>query len=307
VAKKGTAPKASVDDLVKNALRTVATTRGPMRLTGKGGDPPALFASASGANKDAIAILKADEKPLIAIDDSAITLTPAGFGRVADSIPEEQLGAAARAVATGMNAAERVEFLNDIVRRTPTATAELLPVLKDAEKQQKIDDEAEVAAARKRKEREEASLAALEEWKATVARVQARRVETLKQLFAAEGVAVPDPPRKPGAHEPPPEKPRTAEDRDFRRDVVERLVSAWLYHLRQNNQEVATAFERALRAISGVVRVGEAGNEVAFDGRIHECERGVSDGAPVRVVRPGWVFEDDRGPPIQRVLVERKG
>jgi hypothetical protein len=227
--------------------------------------------------------------------------------RVADSIPEEQVGAAARRLAEGLSAAERVAFLEDVARRTPSATAELLPLLKAAEQQQQRDAEAEVEAARKRKEREEASLAALEEWKATVARSQAIRVETLKKLFAAERATPPADPPRPPEPDRPPVRPVTAEDKDFRRDVVDRLVSSWLYHLRENNEDVATAMERALRAISGVVRIGEVGEEVAFDGRIHECERGVSDGAPVRVVRPGWVFDDDRGPPIQRALVERKG
>jgi hypothetical protein len=42
---------------------------------------------------------------------------------------------------------------------------------------------------------------------------------------------------------------------------------------------------------------------VPFDGRVHESERGVSDGQPVRVTRRGWSVKGDRGPPLQRALV----
>lgn len=136
------AKKAAVntDELVKQALVSLATAETPMRLVGKGDHPP-LLAGTPAANKDVLARLKDDAAPLIAESGTAkkatVSLTAAGFALVAGAIPEEKVGPAARAIAKALPLAERVAFLQEIVRRTPPAAAELLPVIEAAAAEEK--------------------------------------------------------------------------------------------------------------------------------------------------------------------------
>ena len=80
-------------ELVKQtSLSKIKSADAPMKLSGKGG----LFAtSSSGANKEAISRLKDESQPLVVENGSGktltVALTPAGFDRIADVIPEEKL------------------------------------------------------------------------------------------------------------------------------------------------------------------------------------------------------------------------
>jgi hypothetical protein len=87
--------------------------------------------------------------------------------------------------------------------------------------------------------------------------------------------------------------------------VANRLVSVWLEACRVGKQEPRAYIEAALTNLTGITPVGEPGDEVPFDGARHASERPVRDGEPVRVVRPGWVLEDDAGEHVlARVQVE---
>jgi hypothetical protein len=300
------APGPSVDELVTKALVTLATADGPVRLSGKG-DPPALFPSAAGTNKEAIARLKDESNSLLAVVGSGKTatvrLTAAGFRYVLPHLPEEKVGGAAKALASELPTGERVEFLNEVVRRTPVAAAELLPMLEEAVAAEKAETEARIAATARRRQAEEATRKAIERWNQLLAERQAQRVTALRKQLEAEGAEVP--PALPNVSAPdgdsrqpePPSLlvPATREDVRFRREVAGRLVSAWLESYRLNKPEGRLFLETAMGNISGFRQIGEEGERVHFDGKYHECDTGVSTGAQVRVVRPGWVLEEEDG------------
>lgn len=290
--------KVSVDDLVRSALLKAAEADA-VKLTDK---VDGLFASASGANGQAIAACKSAEKPLLRIvgkegKAELVALAPAGFERIAADVPEEKVGAVAKRVALAVPAAERVAFIQDTISRTPLAAPELTPLLEEAITAEKAENEARVAAAAKRRAAEEAAKKALERAVQLFEERKRNRLDALRREWEAEG-------------ETPPERPeREAQSRAgagtsaFRREIAERLVSAWLYNARHNKTEVATALDRVLRGIDGIGPFGTVGEEVRFDGRVHECARGVSDGEPVRVIRPGWEIEGEVGAPLLRALV----
>jgi hypothetical protein len=301
VAKK--APGPSVDELVTKALVTLATADGPVRLSGKG-DPPALFPSAAGTNKEAIARLKDESNSLLAVigsgNTATVRLTAAGFRHVLPHLPEEKVGGAAKALASELPAGERVEFLNEVVRRTPVAAAELLPMLEEAVAAEKAETEAKVAAAARRRQAEEATRKAIERWNQLLAERQAQRVAALRKQLEAEGETVEEVvrdiplPRVPTSAAPLP-RPESAEDVGFRRQVARRLVSAWLESLRLGKPEGRRFLEVAMGNIDGLEPIAEEGQVLSFNGRYHRAETGVPTGSQVRVIRPGWKLVEDGG------------
>lgn len=291
----------SVDELVSGALAKLATADGPMRLSGKG-DHPALFATASGAAKEAIGRLQGDTEPLVAVVGTAkaatVRLTPAGFRRVVQQVPEERVGPAAKGLAEGLPLAERVEFLNEIIGRTPTAAAELLPVYEAAVAAEAVEAEARRAATARRREREEVSRAALEQWLRLADQRKKQRVDALLAELAAEGwqpTDGPAPAPAPQSAAPRDIRPQSREDVVFRREVAGRLVSAWLESYRLNKPEGRLFLETAMGNVSGLRQIGEDGERVAFDGKYHESDSPVPTGGTVRVVRPGWILEEEDG------------
>jgi hypothetical protein len=292
-----------VDEVVSQALVKVATSDVPLLLTHK--TEPAVFPSATaGGAKAAIPVLRDEAAPLIGFVGSGKTatvrLTPAGFQRIAAQLPEEKVGPAAKAVATELPAGERVAFLNEIVSRTPAAAAELLPLYEAAVAAEKAEAEARIAAAAKRRERDEAVRQALARWMELTERQRQQRVEALQRELAAEGVKPAAPPAPPPTppNEPPRVvglKPESREDITFRRDVAGRLVATWLESLRLNKPEGRLFLETAMGNVGGLRQVGEEGERVSFNGQYHEADVAVPTGAPVRVVRPGWVLEEEDG------------
>jgi hypothetical protein len=310
-AKKASGP--SADELVTKALLTLAAADGPVRLSGKG-DPPALFPSATKASKDALARLQDEGHPLLVVVGSGKTatvrLTAAGFRHVLPHLPEETVGGSAKALAAELPPGERVEFLNEVVRRTPPAAPELLPVLEEAVAAEKAEAEARAASAARRRQAEEATRQALDRWNRLLAERQAHRVAALRRELEAEGETVGEhvgaspTPQVPTPAAPLP-RPESAEDVGFRRQVARRLVSSWLEAVEGRKEEARRFLETAIGNVSGLRQVGEPGERVTFDGAYHEGGAGLFTGTPVRVVRPGWVLEeeDDREYPVLKALV----
>jgi hypothetical protein len=94
---------ASIDELVKQTLLKIVEADGPLRLTGSGKGPPALLSGTAKTTKEAIARIRDADEPLVVESgtggNARLTLTAAGFARIADVIPEEKIGAAAKALA----------------------------------------------------------------------------------------------------------------------------------------------------------------------------------------------------------------
>jgi hypothetical protein len=297
--KKAAGP--SVEEQVSQALVKVATSDVPLRLAGKGDHPP-LFAKASTAT----ARLQDEADPLVTVVGTGkaahVKLTAAGFRQALPHLPEEQVGAAAKELAAGLPAAARVEFLNEIIGRTPAAAAELLPLYEEAVAAEKVEAEARIATAAKRREREEATRQALARWLEVTAQRQRQRVDALRRELEAEGEKAPPPASATHTAEVQPSRspvsqltPETAEDRDFRRQVARRLVSSWLDTWEMNKPDARQFLETAIWNLSGFRLVGEPGEQATFDGALHEGPAGVFTGDAVRVVRPGWVLEEDDG------------
>jgi len=296
MAKKSAGP--SIDELVTQALVRIATADAPQRLTGKG-DPAPLFASAAGANKAALERLQNEAEPLVVTTGSGkaapVRLTAAGFALALPHLPPESVGGAAKALAATFHLAERVEFLQEIVSRSPDSTAELYSVQEIAGAELQAETEARVAKAVKRREADD-------RWKSLIELQRKQRIDALTRELEAEGGKVPPP----AANNAPPERtrephseplvPKTAADVGYHRQVVRRLVSSWAQQWDHGKHEGRQAMETALGGMTGMRRIGSAGETVAFDGAVHESGRAVSEGERVKVVRPGWQLIEEEGP-----------
>ncbi len=299
----------SVDELVSQALVKLATTDGPVRLTGKG-DPPSLFTSAAGTNKEAIERLQSGQDPLVKTEGTgkslSVRLSATGFRLALTHLPEDKVGLAAKGVSANLPVAERAEFLNEIVGRTPAAAAELLPLYEEAVAAEKAEADARRVAAAQKREQEEATHAALRRWLELSAQRKQHRIDALLKELEAEGAEVPEPkPLPPPAEVARPKlaslTPETAEDHTFQRQVARRLVSTWIDSWEENKPDARQLLETAIWNVTGFHPIGEVGQKVVFDGERHEGPAGVFTGDSVRVVRPGWTLEED-----ERVYVVAK-
>jgi hypothetical protein len=291
--------KASAEEQVRNALLKAAASLGPVKLTGK---TDGLFASASGANGDAIKELRNADEPLLSAvgkDGKAelVTLTAAGFERIAGELPEEQVGVVAKRVALAVSAAARIDFIQDVIGRTPLAAAELTPLLEEAVAAEKAEQDARVAAAAKRREAEELSRKALERALQLLEDRRRSRIDTLRRELEAEGERAADPPllRPTESQRKGEAAPASEEDADFRRDVAKQLAASWRATWEMSKPEVREFLESAMWNINGLRLVGEPGERVAYSGKLHESVAGVFGGDTVRVVRPGWVLDESAG------------
>lgn len=299
--------KVSTDELVRAALLKVTET-GESKLTGKA---DGLFASASGANGEAIEQCKNAEKPLLTVvgkegKAELVALAPAGFERIAGELPEEKVGAVANRVATALPLARRIAFIQEALRRTPLAAPELTPLLEEAVAAEKAESEARVAAAAKRRAAEEAAQKALERAAHLLTERRQNRLDAIRREWEAEGESaseLPDHEPAPKSKEPAPTKPaatdtapklRTEEETDFRRFECDRLAAAWRDAWDTKKDEGRDYLETAMWNIRGFRMIGEAGATVEFDGQYHESATPVMSG-PVTIMRPGWMLKEDEG------------
>lgn len=297
---------AAIEKLVLAALIKAAEAPGEVKLSGQPTDGvTSLFPSAAGANKPALERAMKGEPPLLRVmrkegKAEFVQLTRAGFEHVRAHIAPERIGVIVRPIAGELQPAERAEFLNEIISRTPDAAPELVEELRLAVEAEKAELEARVRETTRRREREERINRALEQARQVMEQLRVARVDTLRKQLAAEGEA--DIPKEPihGREKTPADarmsrQPEAREDSTFRRDVAGRLVSTWLESYRLNKPEGRLFLETAMGNISGLRQIGEEGERVAFDGKYHDSDAGAVTGSLVRVVRPGWVLEEDDG------------
>ncbi len=292
---------ADVDALVKQSLHKIANANGPLRLTGKSED--AVFPTASGANKEAIARLKDESLPLVTLSGSGkaatVELTTAGFERIAGELPEEILVKVASGLSSRLPPSARVMYLQELVRKTPQSVIGLVQLLESATSAEKVETEIRLKEAEKQREAEAASLAALERWKLLLQERKNRRIDALKQELAAEGAEV-EMPTLPQTKKPVEQEtgyallplPNDDEDVSFRRNVARRLVSSWVEAWEKNKPEGREFLESAIWNVSGFKPIGEANQRLSFDGRYHEGGAGLFTGDIVKIVRPGWLLEE---------------
>ncbi len=111
----------------------------------------------------------------------------ATYDRLAAEVAAEEVGALARIVAARLPHGPRIEFVEDVIRRTPLAAVELEAVLEEAVAAQKAELDARVEAARKRKEKEDAAEAALKRVAELFAERRRNRLDALRREFEIEG------------------------------------------------------------------------------------------------------------------------
>jgi hypothetical protein len=291
----------NIDDLVKQALLKIALAETPLRLTGKGGE--AVFATVAGANKEAIARLKDEAKPLIVErglgKKQTVGILPAGFERIVDVLPPEKIGSVVSVLTGDLPPSARVTFLQELVRKTPQAIIDLVPLLEAATSTERTEAETRAREAEKQRALEAASLAALEQWKSLLGERKKQRIDALKLELAAEGAES----EQPNLQNPsnierllteaaPSLLPKDAEETGFRRNVARRLVSSWVDSWNANKPDAQAFLESAIWNVDGFRLVGEVGQQLSFDGRYHEGGTGLFTNDVVRIVRPGWVLDE---------------
>ena len=301
-APKPPAPPAPVEKLVAHALKLAATKPKAKWL---GASAATLFSTKEANHEAALAECTKPDAPLLKQVGKGGALTPAGFERIANVLPEAEVVALTKATAAGMTAVEQVAFLQGAIGRTPNAAAELTPLLDQAVAAKKVELEANAAAEAKRAAAAEANRAALKRALELSERDKQNEIDSLLRQWEALGQKRSDLP----AHKPAPEpantlqtkpaatgtapEPRTGEERDFRRNVADQLAASWRAAWDAKKDEPRDYLESAMWNVGGLKLVGETGTRLAFDGRYHECKSPVSSGESVRVTRPGWVLEED--------------
>jgi len=311
--KKPAAPKPpkSVEELVQHALKTAATKP---KANWTGTTAAALFNTKEANHEAAIAECTKTESPLLKQVGKAGVMTAAGFERIAgnlpaeeartaydqlrEALPDDQIGVVARAMAGRLTPGERVEFIQGVIRRTPLAATELTPLLEEAVAAEKAEHEKRIAEALKRKQTEEASRKALERAIQLLDDRRRSRIDALRRELEAEGERVEEVnlPLRVETHSADAKaQPTTVAEKDFRRDVAAQLAASWRATWELNKPETREFLESAMWNISGLRLVGEPEQRVAFSGRIHESVAGVFPNDTVRIVRPGWVLDEENG------------
>jgi hypothetical protein len=317
VAKKKAAPK-SVDELVKHALVTAATKPGAKWAAASAAG---LFNTKEDLHSAAQAECTKRGAELLVPKGSGGTLTAAGFARVADDLPKDEIGAIALRCVEGQSATQRFEFLSAAISRFPDAAAELTPELDAAASAKEAERAAEIEAATKRAAAREANLKALDRAREVLLRDRENEVAAVRKLWEALGQSATDLPALPEAKpvakpkgetrtsDPTPQEPKTHEERDFRRYECDRLAAAWREAWDAGKTEGRDYLETAMWNIRGFKMIGEQGQQVAFDGRYHESDGAVFTDHPARIERPGWLLktDDEEYIALKALVVEAKG
>ncbi len=299
--KKPAAPKQAkaVEELVLHALTLVA--KNP-KAKWTGATVAALFPNKEPNVEAAVQSCLDANRPLLKQVGAGGALTSAGFELVADAVAPEAVGALAKSVLASLPLEEREAFIVGAISRTPQASADLTPLLEEAAEAAKADADARVAAAVRRRTAEEANQKALERAQQLIVQRQQARVAELLRLLEIERQKTPEPIRQTKTIErteteptSKPTEPSLAEDKGFRRDVTAQLASSWRATWEMNKPDAREFLESAMWNISGLKLVGEVGQRVTYSGRVHESVAGVFSGDQVKIVRPGWVLEEDAG------------
>ncbi len=303
------AKEKSVEELVLHALKLVATNPKAKWL---GASAKALFSTKDANHEAAIAECTKPAAPLLKQVGQCGELTTAGFERVTQALSAEEVAALAKATAEKMPPAERVAFLQGVIGRTSTAAAELTPLLEEAVAAKGAALAAETAAKAKQAAEAVANRAALARALELSKQDHENELNAVRRLWEALGQKASELP----PHQPMPvvnakpqtgtaPEPKTAAEKDFRRDVANQLVASWRAAWDAKKDEPRDYLESAMWNVSDLRLVGEPGTALEFDGRYHECKSPVSSGETVRVVRPGWVLEEgDRDYVLLKTVVE---
>ncbi|MDW8196156.1 MAG: hypothetical protein RMJ56_00985 [Gemmataceae bacterium] len=316
MAKTTKSPKVvSIDELITDALIKAAHSVHPVKLMGKEGG---LFASASGANKAAIAACFDPETPLLQSvgkqdRQELVVLAPAGLERVLPHLPPEKVGAVAKAVIVAAPLSVRAKLIQKVISQVPAAAGELNAILEETIAAEAAEAEARIRTAQQRRAEEHDTQQALQRALELIRQRQQARLKALQREWEAEGQdpeellrllpkphrTTPDDGQKPRKRREDSSKDtapplKTQEEIDFRRQECDRLAAAWREAWDDGKHEAQDYLESAMWNILGFRMIGEVGAIVDFDARYHECDQPLMSGK-VRVIRPGWLLKEPKG------------
>jgi hypothetical protein len=285
------------------------------------GKSPGLFTGKGKAVQDSIDVCTNADSPLLETTRTetkgkAVTkfvrITPAGVRRLCDELPPERLAAIPPRRFTALPPDDAVDVIRRCAERlSPGAALELLraaatdlpdragELLTAAVEQAETRYRAERAAQQQRAELARQADARLDE---LLERIAAHKLELAARLEdesrAARASAAKlrggrTPTAEVGATRTDPPRPKTEADADFQYRLAQEIVFTWEDAARKGLRDAQEYLEVALSNVSGLEPVGETDESVAFDGAYHQCDRPVSDGALVRVVRPGWLLRNN--------------
>lgn len=319
MAKQRTAtPKAPAptEQLVLHALRLAASSAGTAKWAGK--TAKALFNEKEENTPAAVEECTKPGAALLEKVGECGRLTPGGFARTLAGATAAEAAERVLEFAGTLTAPDREALKSALESRTSAPDGELYSAAVnalDAEAERQAGERA-AAAARAQLERYRQAVGVKKQAVTRLERDLAfcrKEAAGLEKLVADLEAATPPPepevtplPRDTGGRpEPRPLVPATPEEKDFRRNVARRLVSSWLESIRLNKAEGRRFLEVAVGNIDGLEQIEDEGQRVAFTGAYHRCETGVSTGAPVTVVRPGWRLREDDGEyVIEQALVK---
>jgi hypothetical protein len=289
-----------LDPLIINALRGALRAEHPVRLVsaGKRPDVAGLFPSTAKKYAQAIAICLDKEQPLLDVvrEETVkakiyrfVIVNDRGIGALVSSVPAEEHENLMREAAP-RHRANLAEKCVAVARRS---------LAEFAARQRQLSEM-----------RQQTTAAALQLTEAYLKQIDTERQRLgEEQAASAEAEArlrleAARPPALPNTAEPQasPTTRSSEEELNFQRDISEELVYAWRD---AETQETKEALARALFNV-GVVRVGELGERVPYDGRWQDTQDELNVGDVVEIVRPGWRLVNLRGSYLITRAVVRK-
>ena len=282
-----------ISELVVDALEKAIQQEGEIRLLAKGAGKPGLLAGGK--------LTAAKQKAI----DQCLDPSLAWF-----SVREAEEGKGKTAGKVQYLSITRPGVETLFARRSPAERIELLEKCANPHKEAANDallrlaeiDLKAIDQERARLEERDAALRGLVQRIASVQiaaleqdRIQLeRRASEVRSMSAlAEQTAI----EKPAKGEPqqsrvPIERqPVTEGDADYQRSLARELVFAWQD---SSDSEARAVLERVMMN-AGLDRIGEAGDQVSFDGRDHHTESDLLPGHPAVIVEPGWQLVSPRG------------
>lgn len=313
--KKPRAPKApkpplTADELIVVALKAAATKP---KANWSGTSGAVLFNTKEENHLTAIEQATAGDTPLLRQVGKGGALTAEGFARLLELSPGADAAELATSYATNLDANGRATLIAALEGRTSGPHAERFSAAAmalQAEEQRQADErvrqaeQAKFARYRQAAALHRAAEARLLRELATCRAEAAGAEQTLAALeaaladagTAAQAEAIE--PSRPALRvmrtesgEGP--QPTTGEQKEFRRYTADRLAAAWRDAWDENKAEGRDYLETAIWNIRGMKMIGEVGQQVPFDGRLHESDVSVFTNGPVRVARPGWLLKVD--------------
>lgn len=300
-----------MERLLVDALRQALQSDSEIRLvsSGKKSENRGLFATRSGANKQAIEACLNASSPLLEIERTEkkgktqhhfVSITEEGIRWLANHVSVPDL---ADLLAEAPPDRRQLLF-RELMRVTEQEFLRLRQEREAIMERQRTAAESVMQFAKAFVASLDNEIAQLSDAMERVNHWREQSVAVVSESKSIELITSSEEPIRPASPRPKPERslpePETETDVDFQRDLATQLVFAWQ---EARSEEARELLEAALFNVS-VERIGEPGERVRFDGLWHETGDSVQGEEEVEVVQSGWQLINRRGKKIlQRAKV----